>query len=1124
MANDPVVAYLDYLQQMARKIAYRGNTVDVLGRKSRRTPDRYLSYDADVDDATMQRYLAGVVGDRRLQEGRTPFIGIGLIIGKCRSGVKVVTISAPLVMVPCEVEEPDETEGSYSCTPDWQAATLNYDMLTAIIDKSDAVDAEDAMGMPDFLTPAVTTAMERAERRLREAAESKGKAQRLTDPTFIEGLASDLRAEIPALRERIATSDTPFRKEVASKRDDGLYWYNHRFRFMAQMPDSLSAFRALDKLGESLRTKRGAVGNTLRKLLSGTLSGSKVALNTADEASVEEVDRRLPQIPMPLSSRQRQAVMNAFSSEISYIQGPPGTGKSHTIVSIMQTALLLEKRVLLTCHKKAAIDVVRKKLRDMLGNGGDGADVAIYVGSDADERAKMRYRIGDLVSSVQGYQYKQQLDNAFDQKEKALEELKKTLKQADRLRQTLLGALGKANQSFRANSEHLRARASYHESFGEGDLSEKALGKIGDVDGDWEAVFDALGRAQAKRYTDEPVPASEALRARIALKRYRTRFGGSWIPKDPWNAHRLQGHYEAIKAHHRSKKAAEGIGGDLNQIRRDLETRMATAVEQAKAHLRAMFRHTQLWHARDCIDDLNNFASLFWLRKPSLIKPKMEAIDYAKITKVFPLWLGEMGDLGTILPFQPEIFDLAVVDESSQVNIAEIIPAFHRASSFCVVGDKAQLGLEAAGLFGLNRTFEQLAWNQAFAGMQGIIPFSAAKDREINVTSSSILDFVVSPTNNLNVPKVTLDEHFRSMPSLASFTSSAFYVGDGGLRVMTEVGQNLGKECFHLVETGGTRDMDSKHVPREVDATMKIIASIAKGRETGNGSHLRALGFRHPDAIPTVGVITFTSQQRDVLRARIDEEVDDADRKALDLFVGTPEEFQGNERDVMIITFALGEGMVRYASGFYENKNRFNVATSRARKYTYAVIGKCPAKATLLRRYFGHFGHRPTTDTDLGDLIDGAPAEPEVSMRGSALTWTFDERRCESEFERMVLDGIRQFIDRLPDRRLEIFNQVTTCGQKRLDFVVYDRQAAKSIAVEVDGQDHFCGDGVTYHDAHMERTGILRRAGWRIVHVPHHKWYSNGWLCHVDSERFKAVMNEFHASMRRALEIPSPGK
>ena len=46
------------------------------------------------------------------------------------------------------------------------------------------------------------------------------------------------------------------------------------------------------------------------------------------------------------------------------IQGPPGTGKSTTIANMIAAFLYKKKRVLFIAEKKAALDVVYKKLKD----------------------------------------------------------------------------------------------------------------------------------------------------------------------------------------------------------------------------------------------------------------------------------------------------------------------------------------------------------------------------------------------------------------------------------------------------------------------------------------------------------------------------------------------------------------------------------------------------------------------------------------------------------------------------------------------------------------------------------------------------------------------------------------
>lgn len=851
------------------------------------------------------------------------------------------------------------------------------------------------------------------------------------------------------------------------------------------------------------------MSTTLRNLLHGILTGQPVTFRAQDEEAIKEVERALRYVPVLLSRKQQDAIRNAWSSDLSYIQGPPGTGKSHTITALMLSALVLEKSVLLVSHKKAAIDVVRKKLDEILGE-----EFAIYVGDDVAERERTRQRINELIDQT-GQGYAQRLGTLKAREEQAKSDLNNTLYRLHQERTSLELALERSNGNYRAQQDHLQARASYSRGFSDSDLAEEVLALMPEVHPEWRRTLDAIGEVQSLRFMGQPIARKGLLRSRIGLVRYQRHFNAGWIAEEPWNAHRLRAHLDAVAAYDQARRERGQIHIDLNLVRRTIAELEEKAGQQARTYLRTLLRRIQLENAKAAGASLTNFQALFRLRRPSLIKPRMAQVDYGAITRIFPLWLGEMRNLGAVLRLQPDIFDLAVVDEASQVNIPEVIPAFYRAKGFVVVGDQKQLGLEAAGLFSINRTYEELTWNYCFGGLQGVISYADAQQRKLNVSASSILDFIVSPTTGLNIPQATLDEHFRSMPTLANFTSKQFYEAEGGLKVMTEVPSNLGKESFKLIEVGGERALDGKYVPREVDEAIELVRRISSGRELGNGSHLRKLGFQLPSRLPTVGIISFTTDQRDVLRTRAESAIEDGHKTALDLFIGTPEEFQGNERDVMILTFGIGAGQ-HYARAFYEKPTRFNVATSRARKYTYAIIGNCPPNALLFHRYFGYFGFTPSSQ-----LFDEVPDTGPMEHMGSRLTWTFDERLCESEFERLLLMCIQEYIDLQPQHRLKLFNQVKTCGQKRLDFVLYDEDTTRSVAVEVDGPDHFVEDGRTYSHEHMERVAVLRRAGWKIVHVPFYQWYRNGWLYHQNDPDLTRILSKFYDSLSEALGLPN---
>ncbi|MCS6815389.1 MAG: AAA domain-containing protein, partial [Cyanobacteria bacterium] len=511
---------------------------------------------------------------------------------------------------------------------------------------------------------------------------------------------------------------------------------------------------------------------------------------------------------------------------------------------------------------------------------------------------------------------------------------------------------------------------------------------------------------------------------------------------------------------------------------------------------------------------VDEFRKLLRWVKQDRILDCMQRIDYSHLSTVFPLWTGEIRDLGRFLPFQPEVFDLVIVDEASQVNIAEIIPAFYRGKSFCVVGDDKQLSLNAAGLFALNRRFERLVWNRCFAGLSRVIDYDRAKDKALIVSNSSILDFIINEDNHFSIPKVTLNEHFRSMPQLAEFTSKTFY--DGSLLIMTAVGKNINKPCFEAVRVGGQREASKKLVPEEIEALVCQLKGLIR-----NDSYLKEPlsqhGFTEKNK-PSIGVLSFLTQQRDAIRERLQEEFSEDEWQTYQLLVGTPEEFQGNERNIILITLGL-EGLgSRWAKGHYENPNRFNVATSRAINYTYFIYGGIPKTASLLKQYLRHFGYQ-IHDEDLRDS-SGYVNPQETPLKGKH-KWGFDETKVESEFEFKVLEYLREFIRVYGANHLELYNQVESCN-KRLDFVIFNTRNQDCCAVEVDGVHHFTPDGRTYSEEHFSRVEVLRRAGWKLVHVPYHQWYRNGWLCDRDDREFSSIIRVLFDQIRQALELTAP--
>ena len=103
--------------------------------------------------------------------------------------------------------------------------------------------------------------------------------------------------------------------------------------------------------------------NTLQDIFSGTSEGDGL---TAEEYDVDD-EKNHSNVPLLLNSAdasQFSAVIDAMNGKNLALQGPPGTGKSQTITNIIGAALAQHKKVLFLADKKAALDVVYKKLQE----------------------------------------------------------------------------------------------------------------------------------------------------------------------------------------------------------------------------------------------------------------------------------------------------------------------------------------------------------------------------------------------------------------------------------------------------------------------------------------------------------------------------------------------------------------------------------------------------------------------------------------------------------------------------------------------------------------------------------------------------------------------------------------
>lgn len=100
-----------------------------------------------------------------------------------------------------------------------------------------------------------------------------------------------------------------------------------------------------------------------------SLVEGKLVFNENNEANTaNDFDTVLSQsvvLPIPTDVSQMEAVLAAQQGRSFVLHGPPGTGKSQTITNIIADALYRGKRVLFVAAKKAALDVVHRRLEQI---------------------------------------------------------------------------------------------------------------------------------------------------------------------------------------------------------------------------------------------------------------------------------------------------------------------------------------------------------------------------------------------------------------------------------------------------------------------------------------------------------------------------------------------------------------------------------------------------------------------------------------------------------------------------------------------------------------------------------------------------------------------------------------
>jgi hypothetical protein len=378
-----------------------------------------------------------------------------------------------------------------------------------------------------------------------------------------------------------------------------------------------------------------------------------------------------------------------------------------------------------------------------------------------------------------------------------------------------------------------------------------------------------------------------------------------------------------------------------------------------------------------------------------------------RLTRALPLWVGTLADIEDLLPAMPGLFDLVILDEASAIDQPLAAPALLRSRRAVIVGDPHQL-----------RHVSFLADDQlrVAAATHGVDdPVLVGR---LDVRRNSIFDVAVGAAH-----ATVLDEHFRSAPHLIEFVARRLY--GGRLHVATRSPATESCDCIEVLRLTARRDKGGV-VREEVEEILRRLRELQR------------------DGASSVGVITPFRAQADAIEEALLEELTLQELEALDLRVGTVHAFQGNERNVVLVSLGVGEDGAANSWRFVEDPHLFAVLATRAREKLVMILSAEPPARGLVADYLAQ--------------ADAPPGRP-VAV-GASDAWTAEIAQALDAAEVPTISGY-------------------PVGRHVVDVCAGDAA-------------HFIGVETLVHpdgpEAHIERHLSLVRAGWDIVEAHRSRW------------------------------------
>lgn len=411
-----------------------------------------------------------------------------------------------------------------------------------------------------------------------------------------------------------------------------------------------------------------------------------------------------------------------------------------------------------------------------------------------------------------------------------------------------------------------------------------------------------------------------------------------------------------------------------------------------------------------------------------------------KLQKIFPVIVTTCISAHRLGKPEP-MFDMVIMDEASQCNIAVSLVPIIRGESLMLVGDPQQL---SPVILLDELTNEKLKKRYAVA-------------KEYDYRKNSIYKTYLSC--DAVSDETLLHDHYRCHRSIIGFNNRKYY--NSRLRILSESREDTPLVYMDMPQAQADQKNTAPAEAREIAR----YAAINRDKE--------------------IGVITpFVNQKK-----LIEEEL--ARANVTNVSCGTVHAFQGDEKDVILFSTAVTE---RTQAGTYEwlknNRELINVATSRAKDRLILLSSRKDLERL----------HKKDGEDDLYELAQYVWSNGSSFVTPKqAASRALGVKPFSTATEEAFLENLTHALENiwLTQSRYAVYKEVAISHvfrendnyddlfyRGRFDFVVYEKQGGKELpilAIELDGREHLEDEAVRLRD--RKKDDICKRHDLQLIRV-----------------------------------------